>query len=91
MSRDAIFFCTEEFSDTPLLYLHFHVSQHCVRLPLCCHLSHGNMCDGILVGRFNLYCGITTSDVGQYHKIGDITFRAALIDGEVLWNLVQFS
>ncbi len=36
------FFHTEEFSDTPLLHLHFHVRCHFVRLPLCCHLSHGN-------------------------------------------------
>ena len=37
----AISFHREEFSCTPLLYLHFHVRYHCVRLPLCCHLSHG--------------------------------------------------
>ena len=32
----------EEFSSTPLLHLHSHVSHYCVRLPLCCHLSHSN-------------------------------------------------
>ena len=32
----------EEFSSTPLLHLHFHARLHSVRLPLCCHLSHGN-------------------------------------------------
>ena len=31
------FFCMEEFNYTPLLHMHFHV-----RLPLCCHLMHGN-------------------------------------------------
>ena len=36
------FFCMEEFSDTLLLYTHFHVTCHFVRLPLCCHLSHSN-------------------------------------------------
>ena len=36
------FFCMVEFSETPLLHSHFHVKHHFVRLPLCCHLSHGN-------------------------------------------------
>ena len=36
------FFHLEEFSDTPLLHLYFHVRCHCVRLPLYCHLSRGN-------------------------------------------------
>ena len=35
------FFCMEEFSDTFASY-YFQVRCHCVRLPLCCHLSHGN-------------------------------------------------
>jgi hypothetical protein len=35
------FFCMEEFNYTPLLHTHFHVRCHFVRLPLCCHLSHG--------------------------------------------------
>ena len=38
----CLFFHMEEFSDTPLLNIHFHVRCHCVRLPLCCHLSRGN-------------------------------------------------
>ena len=33
----------EEFSDTLLLHMYFHVTCHLVGLPLCCHLSHGNM------------------------------------------------
>ena len=32
----------EEFNYTPLLHTHFHVRRHFVRLPLYCHLSHGN-------------------------------------------------
>jgi len=32
----------EEFNYTPLLHTHFHVRCHFVRLPLCCHLLHGN-------------------------------------------------
>jgi len=42
MWRGVIFFHMEEFSDTPLLHMHFHVRCHFVRLPLCCHLSHIN-------------------------------------------------
>jgi hypothetical protein len=33
----CIFLRMEEFNYTPLLHMHFHV-----RLPLCCHLSHGS-------------------------------------------------
>ena len=35
-------FCMEKFSDTPMLHTHFYIRHHFVRLPLCCHLSHGN-------------------------------------------------
>ena len=35
-------FCMEEFRSTPLFHTHFSVRCHSVRLPLCCHLSHGN-------------------------------------------------
>jgi len=35
------FFCMEELIDTSLLHTRFHVRCRCVRLPLCCHLSHG--------------------------------------------------
>ena len=38
----CIFFCMKEFSDTPLLYMHFHVRQHFVRLLPCGYLSQGN-------------------------------------------------
>ena len=36
------FFLMQEFSDIPLLHMYFHVRGHFVRLPLCCHQSHGN-------------------------------------------------
>ena len=36
------FFHMEEFSDTPLLHLHFYVRRHFIRLPQCCRPSHGN-------------------------------------------------
>jgi len=36
------FFCMEESSDTSLLHTHLHVRCHCIRLPLCYHLSHSN-------------------------------------------------
>jgi len=45
VSRDVSgchYFCMEEFSSTLLLHIHFHVRHRSVRLPLGCHLSHGN-------------------------------------------------
>ena len=36
------FFFMEEFNCTPFLHLHFHLRHHCVRVLLCCHLSHSN-------------------------------------------------
>ena len=36
------FFRMERFNYTPLLHTHFHVRRHFARLPLCCHLPHGN-------------------------------------------------
>ena len=32
----------EQFSDTSLLHMHFHIRHHFFRLPLCCHLSYSN-------------------------------------------------
>ena len=34
------FFHMEEFGDTPLLHIYFHVRHHFVRLPLCYHQQH---------------------------------------------------
>jgi len=42
---------------TPLLHTHFCDKCYSVRLPLCCHPSHGN--NMWLVVRFNLYCHTT--------------------------------
>lgn len=36
------FVCREEFNSTFLLHIYFHVRHRPVRLPLCCHLLHGN-------------------------------------------------
>ena len=36
------FFCMDESSHTPLVHTHVHVRRHFARMPLCCHLSHGN-------------------------------------------------
>ena len=44
-----------------------------------CHMAI--TCNGILVGRFNLYCHTTSihpNVVGQHNKIG-VTFRACLV------------
>ena len=32
---------------------------HCITTLLCCHLWHSNKCNGILTGRFHLYCHTT--------------------------------
>jgi len=48
-------FCMDKFNVTTLFHTHFHVRHQFIRLPLCCHLSHGKKCTRILVGRFNLY------------------------------------
>jgi len=42
ISMGAIFFCMEEFSETPLLHMLSHVRCRPVGLPLCCHHLHGN-------------------------------------------------
>jgi len=49
------YFCMEEFKDTPLVHTHFHIRCYFVRLPLCCHLSHSNKYNGLLVERFHLH------------------------------------
>jgi len=42
-----------------------------------CHIAA--TCNGTLVGRFNLYCHTTNSDImGQDDKIGGINFGATL-------------
>lgn len=41
LSADKRFFRTEEFSDTPLLRMHFHVRWKFFRLPFSCYLQYG--------------------------------------------------
>ena len=64
MSLGAIFFLMEEFNYTPSLRTHFHVRRHFVRLPLCCHLSHGNR-------------GFTKFDSATLFEISFLHFRNA--------------
>ena len=51
------FFHMEEFSYTPLLHTHFHVILSDCPSAVICHTA--TKCNGILAGRFNLYCHIT--------------------------------
>ena len=55
MSVGAIFLHMEECKFTPLLHLHFHVRSILSDCPSAaiCHMA--TKCNGILVGRFNLY------------------------------------
>ena len=65
------FFCMEEFNDTPVLRMHFHVRydgrSDCPSAAVC-HTA--TKCNGILVGWFNFYCHTTTSasDIRGQHK-----------------------
>ena len=68
------FFLVEELSCTSLLHPHFCVRHHFVRLLLCCHLSHSQVQPLLTIPP------PSASDVlGQHHKTGGITFRAALV------------
>ena len=77
------FFYMGKFNDRALLHTHFLVRHHSVRLPLCCHLSHGNKMKCNIDGKVQPFTAIpptSASDVmGQHDKIGGITFRAALV------------
>jgi len=72
------FYHMEESSYASLFHTHFHVRCHFVRLPLCCHLTHGYWWEGststAVPPTYNSYV------VGQNHKIGGIAFRAALVE-----------
>ena len=75
-------FCMREFNSNPLLHLHFHVRPILSDRPSAdiCHTA--TKCNGILVGRFNLYChptNIISDVVGQRDEMGSITCGAALI------------
>ena len=88
------FFCMEEFSDTPLLHIYFHVRCHFVRLSLCCHLSDSklNFTEYWQEGSTSTAVSPTSaSDIfGQHCKIGGITFRAAFVYYEISSNCTVF-
>jgi len=76
------FFLMEEF-DPPLLHLHFHVRQLCIRLPPLVpsvtwqQYVMGYWWEGSTSGAISPK---STSDiVGQHHKTGGIIFGAALL------------
>ena len=82
MNVNAIFSHKEELSDTLLLHTHFHVRHHFVRLPLCCHLSHGNNMQWNIGGNvYPLVCCTTNIHLlmGKHNKLGSITFGEAVI------------
>jgi len=75
------FFHMEEFSDTPLVHPHFHVSLYSVRLPLYCHLSYGNSMQWGIGGRIQpllLSHQHPTDVVGRHNKTGGITLVLVL-------------
>ena len=70
------FFCMEEFNDTLLLHLCYHVRHHFVRLLLCCHLSHGNNV------QWNI--GRKVQHLLPYHQRLPLTLWANVIKQEAL-------
>ena len=86
------FFPHGRIHDTPLLYACFHVRFQFVRLPLCCHLSHGNKTGCWWEGStFTTIPPASTSDVmGQLNKIEDSTFRAALVQSCLIFCASSF-
>jgi hypothetical protein len=72
----------EEFSDTTLFHMHFHVRCHFARLPLSCYLSHGKKIT-ICWQEDSTATAIpstSASDVmGKHNKTEDITFGAACV------------
>jgi hypothetical protein len=76
----------EEFNYTPLLHTHFHVGCHFARLPLCCHLSHGNknLTEYWREGSTSTAISPTSaSDVVGQHKIGGINFGATPVHTDI--------
>lgn len=65
-----------------LLHTPLHVRHHVARLPLCCHLSHDNKCNGILVQPLLLShqrLSLQWLFISQQSKIGSITFGATFV------------
>jgi len=52
-------FCVEEFSSTPLLCRHTYVRSILSDCPSAAICHRATKCNGILVGRFRLYCRAT--------------------------------
>lgn len=76
------FFHMIEFSGTSLLHVHFHVRCHFVRLSLCYHLFHGNKIEQNISGKVQPLLPnrqYPPTEIMSQHKLGGITFRAALI------------
>jgi hypothetical protein len=53
------FFLMEEFNYTPLFHTHFHVDAILSDCPSAAVCRMATKFNGILAGRFNLYCHIT--------------------------------
>ena len=81
-------FCMEEFSDTPLLHMHFCVGCHLSDCPSAaiCHMA--TKWNKTLVGKFNLYCRIINIYLWHLNKIECITFKADLMH---FWQLLQMN
>ena len=81
MNVTAIF-STWKNSNTHLYSIHSSVLNAIVSDCLSAAICHAaTTCNRILVGRFNLCCcttNICSDTMGQHHKIGGITFTAAL-------------
>jgi len=73
-------FCMEEFHDTPMLHMHFHVRCHSVITPLLPSVTQPRNVMGYQwEGSASTAMPPSVSDVtGQHHNIGGITFRAVL-------------
>jgi len=78
-------FLMEKLNSTPLVYMHFHVRHHFVRLPLYFHLFQGKKMKHRWEGSTsitslpipNIFYYISTL-VDQHNKIGGITLGTAL-------------
>ena len=86
------FFCTEEFRSRPLLHMYFCIRCHSVRLPplLPSFAQQQNITKYCWEGSASTaVLPAPASDVmGQQNKIGDITFRPALME---YWGWYFFS
>ena len=75
------YFGMQEFSYTPLFNMHFQVRRHFVRLPLCCHLWHGNKIYRNISGKVETLL--------PYHQHLPLTSRANIIKYLLTYSMVQ--